>query len=310
MKEEKIIVGQGGPYPLNGVLTLPDDTETLAPAAVLVHGSGSTDMDEKIMANRPFRDLAESLAARGVAVIRYDKRSFKYGRALVKDTGFTVFDETIEDALLASALLRKDPRIDPDQIFIIGHSMGGMLAPRIDAEGGGFAGLVIMAGTPRKLEEVLTEQFDSIIDSGKGLNRAIVKMINKRFQRKLAGLYEMSDDEAKKIKVMGGARAYYFKEMGLHDSPSYLAKTKKPILVLQGGKDFQVSVSDFEKYKELLDGRDNTSFRLYPNLNHLFMPSVYGELKMMNKEYKIPSHVDKCVAEDIAAWIKTGALAV
>jgi dienelactone hydrolase len=249
-------------------------------------------------------DPGEGLSARGIAVIRYDKRSFTYGRKLIKNTSFTVFDEAIDDVLKASVLLKADPRIDPDRVFIIGHSMGAMIAPQIDVMGGDFAGLVLMAGTPRKLETVFFEQYEEMLAHMKGLNRVIAGRIYQSLKKKLSGLYEMSDDEAKKIKVMGGARAYYFKNMGENDVPSYLAKMKKPMLVLQGAKDVQVTVErDFDVYKELLAGRDNVTFKLYPDLNHLFMPSPYGTLKMLKKEYKIPGHVDGGVIGDIADWI-------
>ena len=145
--QEKIIVGQGTEYPLNGILTLPRQLEQLVPAVVFVHGSGSSNMDEKIYKLTPFKDLAEGLAKHGIASIRYDKRSFVYGRKMVKDKKLviTVKEETIQDAVLATELLRKDSRIDSEKIFIIGHSMGGMLAPRIDAEGGNYSGLILMA---------------------------------------------------------------------------------------------------------------------------------------------------------------------
>ena len=311
MVSEKIILGQGSEFPLNGMLTLPEDAEGPVPAAVLVHGSGSSNMDEKIFANTPFKDIAEGLAERGVATIRYDKRSFIYGRKLVKNTGFTVYEETIEDAILAAAMLREDPRINAKKVFIIGHSMGGMLAPRIDAMGGDFAGLIIMAGTPRLLEEVLFEQFDTITKSYKGLTAFLVNKQASGLRKKLDGIYEMDDEKAKSIKVMGGTRAFYWKEMGENDVPSFIAKIKKakPILVMQGAKDAQVSVEyDFNEYEKLLEGRKKVYFRLYPELNHLFMPAVYGDLKNMKKEYKIPSKVETCVLDDIAAFINKGKL--
>jgi len=305
MIEEKIVIGQGGEYPLNGLLTLPDGADGPLPAAILVHGSGSTNMDEKIYANKPFLDIAEGLAARGIAAIRYDKRSFIYGRKLVKIRGFTVREETIEDVLLAAAMLREDARIDKDKVFMIGHSMGGMLAPRIDLQGGDFAGLVIMAGTPRRLETVLFEQMDEIISSYKGPIRHMAKKQLAKLTKKLTGLYEMDDEKAKDIKIMGGTTAYYFKELGEPDVPAFLAKTQKPILVLHGGKDAQVRTDlDFEKYQELLAGRDNVSFKLYPGLNHLFMPAAYGDLKDLKKEYKIPGKVEAAVLDDIASFIK------
>jgi len=304
MTEEKILLGQGGEFPLNGILTLPDGVDGPVPAAILVHGSGSTNMDEKVYANRPFRDIAEGLAARGVAAIRYDKRSFVYGRKLVKIHGFTVYNETIEDVLLAAALLRKDERIDKDKVFIIGHSMGGMLAPRIDLEGGDFAGLIIMGGTPRRLEDVLFEQIEEAISVYGGLTRIIAKKQETRLKKKLGNIYETDDEAAKDIKTIGGTSVYYFKDLGEPDVPAYLAKTQKPILVMHGEKDAQVRTDlDFDKYKELLSGRDNAFFKLYPDLNHLFMPAVYGTLKDLKKEYKIPSKVADYVIDDIANFI-------
>jgi dienelactone hydrolase len=304
MIDEKIIIGKDSSFPLNGILSVPDDSKGPWPAAILVQGSGSTNMDEQIMKNRPFRDLADGLSSKGIAVIRYDKRSYIYGRKLVKDTSFTVFDETIEDVIKASEMLKADSRIDSEKVFIIGHSMGGMLAPQIDEMGGGFAGYVIMAGTPRKLEVVLFEQIDEMLKTAKGLSRAILKGQIKKLSKKFSGLYELSDEEAKTIKMMGGTTAYYFKNMGENDVPSYLARTNKPMLIMQGAKDAQVNVErDFDVYKELLAGRDNVKFKLYPELNHLFMKSAYGTIDMLKKEYRIPGHVEEEVISEIADWI-------
>ena len=161
MTSERITVGAGTAYPLNGLLTLPDDLKKKVPAVVMVHGSGPSDMDERIMKLTPFRDLAEGLATRGVASLRYDKRTFTYKRQLAK-TDLTINEETIDDALMAVEILKNDSRIDADSVFILGHSMGAMLAPRIDAQGADVKGLVMMAGTPYRLEEVMLKQFDRL----------------------------------------------------------------------------------------------------------------------------------------------------
>ena len=157
MISEKIIVGEGTAYPLEGLLTLPETKGEKLPAVVFVHGSGAGNMDEQVNALTPFRDLAEGLAARGIASIRYDKRTYTYGRQL-RGQNITVEEETIEDAIRAADLLRTDSRIDSDAVFIVGHSMGAMLAPRIDAEGGAFRGLILLAGTPYRLEEIVVRQ--------------------------------------------------------------------------------------------------------------------------------------------------------
>lgn len=183
MTLEKIVIGKNTKYPLKGLLTLPADADTPVPAVVFAHGSGSSNMDEKVGKLTPFKDLAEGLARHGIASVRYDKRSFAHGfRMLLDKSGgpITVKTETVEDAVLATELLRRDPRIDAGNIFIVGHSMGGMLAPRIDAEGGDYRGLVIMAGTPRKLEEVLFEQSDEMLAAMSGLKR---KLMTKQMQK-------------------------------------------------------------------------------------------------------------------------------
>ena len=196
MKREPIILGQNTRFPLKGILTLPDGDGPF-PGVVLVHGSGSSNMDEKVGKLTPFRDLAEGLARRGVASIRYDKRSFAHGLKMVLDkkNPITVREETIEDALLAASLLRADSRIGP--VFLAGHSMGAMLAPRIECSGGDFAGLILLAGTPRRLEEVLLEQTEEAVAAMKGFTRKIGQKQLLQLRQTFTGLYELSDGEAK-----------------------------------------------------------------------------------------------------------------
>jgi len=307
MIEEKIIVGKDTKYPLNGLLTLPEDATSPVPAVVFVHGSGASNMDEKVGKLTPFKDLAQGLAQHGIASVRYDKRSFAHGFKMLRDKSLevTVKTETIDDAILATDLLKKDPRIDPERVFIIGHSMGGMLAPRIDAEGGNYAGLIIMAGSPRKLEEIILDQNEAALRSTKGFVNWIVKKQVARFAAMFDGMYELSDAEAKKKKMGGGTTLYYFKEMGEHPASGYLLSTEKPILIMQGEKDFQATAEkDFAAYKQLLAGRSNVTFRLYENLSHAFVPSVYGDIMKAKQEYNVEQHIGENVIADIANWVK------
>ena len=301
MKSEKIVIGNQ--YPLNGLLTMPDEPTEKLPAAVLVHGSGASNMDEKVMKLTPFRDIAEGLAERGIAAIRYDKRTFAHKWKMVRLKKMTVWEETIEDALLAADLLRKDERIDPERIFIIGHSMGAMLAPRIDAEGGSFRGLVMMAGTPYRLEDIVIRQ----LGQAKGGNVLVSRFIEweqKTYGRRFEGLYEMSDEEALRKKFAGNLNLYYFKEMGKKTADQYLLESDKPVLIMQGGKDFQVLADvDFEGFKQLLAGRDNVTYRLYPQLNHIFVPGIYNDILKASKEYSVEQHIGAEVLDDIADFI-------
>ena len=304
MIKEQIIVGENTNYPLKGLLTIPACTVSPVPAVVFVHGSGASNMDEKVGKLTPFKDLAEGLAKHGIASIRYDKRSFSHGLKLIREKEVTVRKETIEDAILATQILKNDPRIDKNKIFIIGHSMGAMLAPRIDAEGGNYNGLIMMAGSPRKLEEIMLDQNLAVLNSTKGLLRWIIQKQISKLTQMFDNLYQLSDEEAKKKKVGGGTTLYYFKEMGEHAASNYLS-TSKPMLIMQGEKDFQATVEkDFQAYKQLLSDKDNVTFKLYENLNHAFVPSVYGNIMKAKQEYSVEQHIGEEVIGDIANWIK------
>lgn len=305
MADEKIVIGSETKYPLNGILTIPNERNGSVPAVVLVHGSGPSNMDGKVGNNFLFKEFANGLSEKGIAVLRYDKRTFVYGKEMKNDTGLSVKEETIEDAILAANFLRNDSRIDSTKIFIIGHSFGGMLAPRIDAEGGNFAGIIIMAGSPRKLEEIMMDQNNDVINSVNKLVKIIAKKQVAALSSKFDNIYNLSDDEAQSTKVLGkNLRAYYFKEMGEHPSSHYLKDLEKPVLIMQGEKDVQSTVErDFDVYKNIMDGKPNATFKLYPNLNHLFMPSIYGEILKVQKEYKVAQNIDRQVINDICEWI-------
>ncbi len=305
MKQENIILGRNTRFPLKGMLTLPEGPGPF-PALVLVHGSGSSNMDEKVGKLTPFKDIALGLAERGIASIRYDKRSFAHGLKMVLDrkNPITVKSETIDDALLAAELLRADARIDPSRVFLTGHSMGAMLAPRIECEGGDFRGLILMAGTPRRLEEVLLEQTEEALADMKGLARRIGQKQLAQFRHTFDGLYDLTDEEARAKKVGGGTTLYYFKDMGQPTVADWLAQTHKPMLILQGEKDFQVKATvDFARYRELLGDRENVSFKLYPGLNHAFVTARFESIAQAKKEFTPERHIGPEVLDDIASWI-------
>ena len=306
MLQEKIIIGENTKHPLNGILTLPDEINNPVPAIVLVHGSGPSNMDEKVGKLTPFKDLAEDLSSRGIAVIRYDKRTYAHKRQFINKPDMSVKEETIEDVILATELLRNDSRIDSDNIFIIGHSMGGMLAPRIDAEGGNYKGLILLAGSPRRLEEIMIDQNKEVLKHVNKLLQWIIKRQIKKLSSKFDNMYNLTDEEAKKTSLMFGTpiKLYYFKEMGEHQSTNYLKDLNKPMLIMQGDKDFQVSVEkDFNLYKEMLKDKANATFKLYENLNHAFVPSIYGNIMKAKKEYNVEQHICDYVIDDIATWV-------
>ncbi|MCL2446871.1 MAG: alpha/beta fold hydrolase [Oscillospiraceae bacterium] len=306
MTQEKIIVNPNGDTPLNGMLTLPE-TDKPCPAVVFVHGSGGSDMDSKVYAVRPFKDLAEGLAARGIASIRHDKRTFVISKEQMKTIGgdFTIWHESIEDALQAANMLRNDPRVDPNKVFLAGLSLGGHIAPRIHAQGGNFAGLIIMAGTPRRLEDVMKAQAADQVAQLPRILKGIAKKQTAAFHAKLEGLYDMPDEEAKRTNFLGKYnKLYYLKDLGKKTPEDYLQGSTTPVFVMQGDGDFHVSVEeDFNDYRRILANHPDATFKLYAGLNHVFMPMVHGKITKAKAEYSKPQQVVEDVIEDIAQWV-------
>jgi uncharacterized protein len=293
-----------GKFEMPGTLTMPKGNGPF-PAIVLVHGSGPHDQDETIGPNKPFEDLAWGIASQGVAVFRYTKRTQKYGAQSSDDPAkLTVNEETISDARAAVALVAKQSKIDPKKIFLVGHSLGAYLAPRIATGDADLAGIAMLAGNTRPMEVLMVDEVHYILANGPPPTAD---------ERKQAATIEES---AKKIEsadlkagdsvaVFGGTMpaSYWLDLRDYH--PVETAETLKiPIFILQGGRDFQVPpATNFEEWKKALNGRRNVTLKPYPDLNHLF---IAGTGLSLPAEYEKVGHVDQQVVTDIAAWVNAG----
>ncbi|MGH9763920.1 MAG: alpha/beta fold hydrolase, partial [Blastocatellia bacterium] len=262
--EKDVQVGSGE-WVLPGTLTVPAGPGPF-PGIVLVHGSGPNDRDESLGPNKPFRDIAWGLASKGIAVLRYDKRSKVFGSRLASIKGFTVKDETIDDALAAVALLRQTPGIDANRVFVLGHSLGGMVAPRVAAQDDRIAGLVILAGSTRPVEQLLVDQLEYLISLGgpqADTNRATLAKVKQQLER-------LKDPKLPENQIVIGAPPSYWHDIEAYNPGAVAASLKIPILVLQGERDYQVTLEDFAGWKKYLSGRRGVEFKTYPKLNHLF----------------------------------------
>lgn len=299
--EEEVSVGTGK-WSLPGTLTLPR-SQGPHPAVILVHGSGPHDRNETIGPNKPFCDLAWGLASKGIAVLRYEKRTKQHASLLVelKDE-ITVEEETIEDALAAVTLLQNRPEIDKARIFVLGHSLGGMLMPRIGLRNKHIAGLIILAGTSRPLEDVIYEQYHYIFSLDNQLDEVEQEQLKQlKVQVQLIKSTELTKDTPS--AMVFGAPASYWLALRDYDPVAEAAKLTIPILILQGERDYQVTLVDFNRWRDALAANDNVQLKPYPTLNHLFIP---GEGRIVPSEYEKMGHIHETVISDITDWIQKG----
>lgn len=156
-KEEKyreihITIGE---YNVDGLLTLPVSGEK-CPVVVMVQGSGQSDYNEKSGDVKPFEDIAIGLAENGIASIRINKRFYQYPELYSDDA--TIYDEVLNDIYDAIDYVENDKKIDTDRIYLLGHSLGARLGPKIINEKKSICGFISMAGSPRKLEDIILDQ--------------------------------------------------------------------------------------------------------------------------------------------------------
>ncbi len=299
--ETEVLIGPG-PSSLPGTLTRPKGTGPF-PAVVLVHGSGPQDRDETIGPNKPFRDLAYGLAANGIAVLRYDKRANVFPEQMAQEMDkMTIKQETIDDALLAVELLRDTESIDANRVFILGHSLGGFAAPRIVKKDPRIAGLVIMAGSTRPLEDVILGQFHYIFKLD-GIISPQEKATLDTLKLQVARVKDPKLDVARfaSENLPLGLPVSYWRDLRAYDPVKTAKGLSQPIFILQGGRDYQVTKADYKGWRNGLRSRKNVKFRFYTKLNHLFNE---GKGRITPTEYEQPGHVSEQVVNDISQWVQ------
>lgn len=290
--ELSMIVRDGKEIP--GTLTLPQSADPV-PLVLLVHGSGPSDRNETIYANTVFKDLAWLLAKEGIATFRYDKRTYLYGEEMADDTQATVYEETINDAADIFNALQAQDKIDPNQIYILGHSLGALCIPRIAKEANA-AGYIMMAAPVSDLASIMRQQYEFLSQFASAQEKAQFDSALKELD-KLDDLDSLAADEA----VLGAYPAYW-KDLLEYDPIEAAAEIQTPVLVLQGEEDYQVPLEEYERWKEAYGDSSNWEFHSYSGLSHLFMPGSLSEAP--TAYYLRKATVDQRVIDDIAAFVK------
>jgi len=279
---------------LAATLTMPNGRGPFA-AVVLVHGSGPQDRDETIGPNKVFLDIARGLAERGVAVLRYEKRTHAHPQAYMAG-GPTIDRETTDDAVAAIALLRAQTGVDPRRVYVLGHSLGGMMAPRIAQRAPETAGLILLAAPSRSLLDILIEQNRrlALLNDGKvsdDENRSIMRLTDG--VKAVREGREPSDPQA-----LMGMPADYWRSVEAVDPIAEAASIPQPMLILQGARDIQVVDADWQRWRGAFHATPRVEFKLYETLNHL---AIEGEGSV--EDYARPGRVSVDLIADVAAWI-------
>ncbi len=286
--ESAITVG-AGEWRLPGTLTMPKGDGPF-PAVVLVHGSGPQDRDETLGSAKPLRDLAWGLASHGIVVLRYEKRTHEYATKFAALPEVTVKEETIDDALAAAALLRQTPRVDAKRVFIVGHSLGAMMAPRMALADRELAGIAMLAAPSRTIVDLLLDQTE------RGL-----KTTSNEDERKLLAALRSIGQKLRDGQVTAatprsellGTSAGYWLDLRDYKAPPDAARLKLPMLILQGEADADVTMEDFAGWKAAAAGWKNATLKSYPKLDHSFIES--GSRRRF---------VSEPVVIDIADWVR------
>lgn len=289
----------GSKFKLKGKLTLPKQGNNF-PVLILVHGSGPNDMDETIGPNKPFKDLAEGLATQGIAVLRYNKRTYQYAKQIAEEeANLTLIEEVVDDVVEAYKFLEKEQIINKSKIFVLGHSLGGYAIPLIAQKLPNAFGYIILAGSNQPLEDKIVDQYQYIskLENNQGITEEILNQI-KKLRDKIK--QKKFNENTPKDSLLLGVSPKYWQFLLDYKPLDLIKNVKKPFLVLQGARDYQVTIDEYNNWKQALSKNSKAKFVLYDDLNHLFMT---GKGMATPDEYLKQGFVDEKVIKDISNWI-------
>lgn len=269
------------------------------PGVVLLSGGGPFDRDETTGPNKPLKDLAWGLASRGIAVLRFDRVSHTHADYVARSPGFTMSDDYVPHALEGIRQLQSWPGVDPARVYVVGHSMGGKIAPRVAQHAPTIAGLVILAGDtqPMHVAAVRVARYLASLAPPR-LDASAVAMIERQSAR-VADPSLSAVSPASEL-LFGYSGAYWLDVRG-YDPVATAQRLSCPMLILQGGRDYQVTIEDdLGGWQRGLAGRENVTIRVFPADDHLFFA---GEGESTPADYQVPRHVDEEVVEVVGAWV-------
>ncbi len=304
---ETVALRPGAADETKATLFLPEG-EGPFPVVILLSGSGPNDKDESAYGMAPFRDLAEGLAASGVGTLRYDKYTLAHKDILAADperlSSFTMREEYVDDAAAAYAAISPDPRVSG--VFLLGHSQGAYAAPRAAAALPDRAakGVILLSGTPLSIAAIIDRQNR---DELARMNLTPVQSaeVTARLdaeQEKITALEGMTEQQLKTTFLFGTLSGWYLRDERENAPAEVLAQLGVPVLVIQGGKDWQVKPEEgILLWRGALAGVD-AEFVEFPNMTH-FLFDLEGPSQGSAADYLNPKPVSEALMDALAEWI-------
>lgn len=311
--EKAITLDAGTGYPVKGMIKMPKGE--VKAGIVIVDGSGPNDMNMTLGQNKMMKHLSDQLAEKGFAVLRFNKRTYQYGKELAKigmQNKTLIKDEFIDDAAEGLKTLAKEQGIPADKLFILGHSQSGSYLPVINETAGNLAkGYIILSGTPTNIAELSKKQLEAVIAEGsENADENQVEMMKQNIKTNdeiLKKIETMSEEELNKPENFPyGIPGVYVKDLLRYDPIKLYNDSKLPVFIRNAEFDKQVPVSEIELWKKGLDKNENDSIEEVKGANHMMQPSD-GKTKLANlitDEYQKDAPIVSSVIDDIAAWIE------
>lgn len=296
VERELLLASAGLELPATLALPIGDGPH---PAVVLVHGSGAHDRDSSIGQHKPLRDLAQGLASHGIASLRYDKRSHVAAESFA-GKAFTVQEEVVDDAVAAIAILRSTTGVDPDRVYIAGHSLGAMLAPRIATAAPQARGMILLAAPGRALIDIIPFQLRYLAELDGSITPEEHAQLDAAdaLHRRISALTPA--DAADHTPLLGAPAAYWL-DLASYDPIASALALAKPTLLLQGEGDYQVTVAeDYQRWHGALADHDWFQGQLFAGIGHLYTPAGTPPSP---QDYAQAGHVDGRVIKAIVEWI-------
>jgi dienelactone hydrolase len=302
--EEVTVQAEG--FSLAGTLLLPKTGAARPfPAVITITGSGQQTRDEPIPIPglekyRLMRQIAETLASRGIAVLRVDDRGV--GRSTgVETLKQATTSDFADDVRAQVAYLRSRSEIDPKRIALVGHSEGGIIAPQVAATDAQIAAIVLMAGSGKRGDQISIDQLNEVLERQTNMT-AEQKEQQRAAQLEIISAVTTGGDLSKYPEQV---RLPWVKEFWTYDPLTSIRKVRQPILILQGALDRQITVEQAGMLEQAARGAGNkdTSVRVFPTLNHLFLPAKTGAFS----EYSSleTSVVGEDVLKTLGDWLES-----